>query len=141
MSGHDKTGKQRYKCVNCGHKFVENPTQQKFTVWEKECPRCGHIGARKAGKTSGKQYYQCLECNHKYLENPCYKHVSPKQKQFIIRYGVNLGVSVKDLKPYVSCTERTIRNILSKYKIIRKKYVRSKEEIRQDLMELNKYIG
>lgn len=143
LSGHDtKTGKQRYKCVACGHKFVENPTQFRFTIHEKKCPHCDHIGAKKGGRSGDKkQYYICLKCGHKYLENPKYVHLTPKQKELIVKYGVGCGVPVKDLATYIPCTERTVRNIISKYKITRKKYVRTQREKEQDWMILNKYIG
>ena len=71
---HGKTekGKQIYQCRDCHSRFV----LEKEIMYKKHdiiCPKCGKIGARKAGNTGKssiggiKQYYICLSCGHKYL--------------------------------------------------------------------------
>lgn len=115
LCGHDtKTKKQRYKCVTCGYKFVENPTKPTPQIWEKECPICHHIGARKAGKSNGKQYYQCLECKHKFLEGGLFKHVTKEEIEELKKYYIN-GYSVLDMSRIFGKTKRTIKAHLAKY--------------------------
>lgn len=113
-SGKDtKTGKQRYLCRSCGYKFVKNPSQQTFKVWQKECPTCGHIGAKKGGKSSGKQYYICLECGHKYLENGLYTHFTEKQKQSLRKMFI-AGWDKDRIAEYFGKTPRTINVYMAK---------------------------
>lgn len=113
LSGHDtKTGKQRYKCVSCGYKFVENPTQQKFVIQEKQCPVCGYVGAKRAGRTGGKrQYYQCLNCNHKYLENGHHRHSTLKEKEQIVSLCLK-GLPLIKIAKMIGKNERTVSTII-----------------------------
>ena len=112
LSGHDtKTGKQRYICRNCGRKFVENPTQVTFKVHEKTCPYCGHVGAKKGGKSSDKQYYICLSCNHKYLEGGLWQHTTKEKKSSIIQDYTH-GMNKEQLSEKYGVSYRTINNVL-----------------------------
>ena len=126
--GHDtKTGKQRYKCVTCGHRFVKNPTQHTFKIWKKECPICGHIGARKAGKSSGKQYYQCFACGHKYLEGALYTHITKVQKEQV-RDLYRRGLDKQQIAKYLNKTETTVNTYLVKYITSTDKQTRTENE-------------
>ena len=113
--GHDtKTNKQRYKCKNCGHKFIEDYVLP-FIKHEKTCPRCGYVGAKKAGKSgSKKQYYICLKCNHKYLENPTYRQTTQKERFLIIKLYLQ-GKNYSEISKILNRNERTIRSIVDKY--------------------------
>ena len=115
LSGHDtKTGKQRYKCVTCGYKFVENPQYPTPVVWQKQCPNCDHVGARKAGKSNGKQYYQCFNCGHKYLEGGLYKHINERKRKEIIHQYIK-GHTATQIAQQLETTERTVRNVMASY--------------------------
>ena len=113
-----KTKKQRYKCVTCGYKFVENPTQnnlQRATKYEIQCPRCNNPYSVKAGKTGDrKQYYKCTECNHKFLPDSVYKHITPKQKALIVTQSIK-GQTAITIAEQFNTTERTVRNVLQQY--------------------------
>lgn len=120
-----KTGKQRYRCRKCKRRFVENASQPKFQVHEKECPYCGHVGAKKGGRSQGKQYYICLECNHKYLEGGKFQHLTKSKKDYIIEQ-MHKGVSQKDIAKEIGVNIKSINNFLRKtdeYKELRKKQV------------------
>ena len=109
-----KTGKQRYKCKECNVKFVADPTTIRYTIHEQTCPHCEHTQARKAGKSNGKQYYQCLNCGHKYLLDGKYKHLTEKQKQFIIQQTIK-GKTVSTISTTLNCNEKTVRSVISNY--------------------------
>ena len=110
-----KTGKQRYICKSCNYKFVKNPTQHKFHIWQKECPVCGHIGAKKAGKSYGKQYYLCLQCNHKYLEGGKYTKTTKQQLEQILQL-YRQGTVMERIAELTGRTLKTIQSQVSKYK-------------------------
>ncbi len=115
-SGLDKDGSQRYLCHSCKRRFKLDCTPRTFIQHEKQCPRCGNIGAKKAGYTgaSKKAYYICLSCNHKYLEHGNFKHLTFEQKQLIIKAVIE-GHSCKQVALKVGCCVKTINNVLKEY--------------------------
>ena len=114
LCGHEKSGKQRYKCIDCKHRFVENPVLPSPKVWEHECPKCGHMKARKAGKSSGKQYYECLACGHKTLEGGLWVHIKPKEIDRLKELYSN-GMLPGQIAETMGRSERTIRSQIRTY--------------------------
>lgn len=118
-SGLTKKGKQRYKCRCCGYKQVETPEKPNYirSAENIECPKCGSTKILKRGYTKdNRQRYECKDCGRTFAENLCYTHLSNKQKNFIVFYGIHLNVPVKQIAEELKCNEKTVRNIKNSYK-------------------------
>ena len=117
-SGKTPLGKQRYKCKCCGYKQVENPEDHVYvrSVTGMTCTQCGSINILKRGhEKDGRQRYICKDCGHSIMDRAKYKHMTKKQKKFIIMYGINLNIPVKEIAKEMNCCEKTVRNIKRKY--------------------------
>ena len=67
--------------------------------------------------------------------------ISNEQLKDIVKYGVGASVPVKYLAPYIKCSVKKCKQVLSKYTIKpRKKYQRTETEKHQDWFELDKFI-
>lgn len=68
------------------------------------------------------------------------QQLSQKQENFILTYGIRLGVPAADIAPHVPCSIATVERILARFeKVRRKRYVPSEEEKRLDRLTLSKY--
>lgn len=140
-AGFSNYNEQYYKCTNCGHKFLlhgkyrQLNNQQKIFI----------IKETIKGKTIN-SIAQKLKCNEKTVRNVLSKYykqekLTVEQEQLIIKYGVQLAVPVEYLAPYVPCTPKKCKEILSKYNINNVRPIkRTEKEKVLDILELNKFI-
>lgn len=145
--GHNSNGTQRYRCKDCGHKFSTEKSYKPFKPYEKKCPVCGYMYAKKAGRSGKgsysqrKQYFKCCECGHKFLENGIFYHLTEKDKNLIYKFGVLLNVPAIYIAKHIGCSEKSVRNVLKDYERLPKvKYQRTEMDIKQDNYILNSFI-
>lgn len=68
--------------------------------------------------------------------------LSKQQENLIVKFGVGLSVPVNDLAPYIPCSIKKCKQVLSKYNIPKKKkYVRTEQEKHQDDLVLDRFLG
>ena len=107
------TGKQRYKCKDCGKTFSVAIPQNRHN-YDVTCPKCGHNKAKKGGFTKdGRQYYICKNCNHKFTLKPKYEQTS-KQIQKDIAKMLVLGYTREEIKEKYNVNTKVIYNIETK---------------------------
>lgn len=146
-SGFNPSGTRRYKCVDCGYKFTLDVTPRYFEPQAQTCPMCGHNEAKKAGRSGKgpyaerKQYYKCCKCGHKFLIDGKYHQLTDKDKQFIIKFGVNLGVPATQIAKEIGCTDKTCRKIINQFEKWKpKNYIVSERERQLDMQILNDFL-
>ena len=109
---------QRYKCILCGHSFVEGvkETSVKSSV---VCYHCGSYNIIKRGFTNKdvrKQVYHCKSCKKYFVENPSKTTLSDNEVTFINSFAVHLGVPMKHIAKELGRQEVTVQNTVKKYK-------------------------
>lgn len=70
------------------------------------------------------------------------RKISPEQKALIIHFGVGCAVPAEYIAPYIPCSVKLVNDILSKYKIPkRKQYILTEKEKLDDRMTLEAFLS
>lgn len=159
-AGKTGNGSQYYICKKCGHKYLEHPIQVKLSEEQfNEMIKERIIGvpvailAEKYNKSPKTIYNitkpfmylinkQELELKRlksmKFLE----EELTEEQEQLIIKFGVGCSVPATYLAPYVPCSIKTCKRVLSRYEIPKKKhFVIDDKEKSFDKFWLNSFLG
>lgn len=111
-------GEQKYLCKMCSKSFrlgQKAPHLDK-TKRDVRCPYCNsdHLWIRDKTK-AGNQIYYCPECKKKFTPDARIKHLTDKDKVFILRYYYVFGYSMNAIAKHMKRTVGTVASFIKRY--------------------------
>lgn len=142
-AGHTGAGTKYYKCLQCGHKYREDSKFTHTTEVEKRKIIYLHLN----GYTNIK-IAQLMNKNERTVTTILQKaeikepNLTQEQIKLIVKYGVQLNIEPKYVAPYIPCTIKKCREVISKYpKYKPVKYNVTETERKQDWALLDRFIA